>query len=86
MWKAEKARSTLLADRAKLDRAALQVLAVFCFLPLLGEQDLAGAHAWESVFLAQFAIPAWCQSFLYRPYSLNKSRRDFFVFSLLSGY
>lgn len=86
MWKAENARSTLLADRAKLDMAALQVLAVFCFLPLPGELDLEGTHARESIFLAQFTMPAWCLSFLYRPYSLNKSRRDFVVFSLISGY
>lgn len=86
MWKAEKARSALLADKAKLDMGMLLVLAVFCFVPLLGEQDLEGTHAWESIVLAHFAIPVWCLSSLYRPYSLNKNQRDIVVFSLISGY
>ena len=86
MFKCEKARRMLLVDRAKLNMAALLVLAVVCFLPLHAEQDCAGTHAWESLCLAILAVPAWCVAFLYRPRSMVKLGRDAVVFRLLLGY
>lgn len=86
MGEVEEIRHTRLADRTKMMMAALLVLAIFCFLPLHAEQEPAGMHAWESLFLAHFAAPAWCISFLYRPYCLRKYWRDIAVFGLVSGY
>lgn len=80
MWKAEKARRELLVKSARLDMAALLVLAVVCFLPLHGELDCAGTHAWESLLLAYFGLPVWCVAFLYRPRSLVKWGWDVEVF------
>lgn len=86
MWKAEKARRDLLVSRARLNMAALLVLAVCCFVPLHGEQDAAGTHAWESLYLAYFGGPVWCVVFLYRPHSLVKPVRDMVIFGLLLVY
>ena len=86
MFKCEKARRGLLVDNAKLNMAALLVLAVFCLVLLGGEKDCAGTHAWESICLAFCAVPAWCVAFLYRPYSFVKRGRDALVFGLVLGY
>lgn len=86
MFRCEKARRVLLVDKVKLNMAALLVLAVACFLPLHGEQDCAGTHAWESLCLAYFAAPAWCVAFLYRPHCLEKWGRDMVVFGVMAGY
>ena len=80
MWKAEKARRELLVKSARLDMAALLVLSVVCFLPLHGELDCTGTHAWESLLLAYFGLPVWCVAFLYRPRSLVKWGWDVVVF------
>ena len=86
MFKCEKARRVLLVDNARLNMAAMLVLAVFWIVLLGGETDCAGTHAWESICLAFFAVPAWCVAFLYRPYSFAKRGWDALVFGLVLGY
>ena len=86
MWKAEKARYALAVKRAELNTAALLTLAFFCFLPLMGEQDCHGTHAWTSVDLALLGVPVWCIAFLYRGWSFANHRRDMWVYGLLLAY
>ena len=86
MWKAEKARYALAVNRAELNTAALLTLAVFSFLPLMGEQDCNGTHAWESIDLALLGVPVWCIACLYRGWSFKKPRRDIWVYGVLLAY
>jgi hypothetical protein len=86
MWKAEKARYALAVKRAELNTAALLVLAIICFLPLMGEQDCNGTHAWESIDLALLGVPVWCIAFLYRGWCFESHRRDMVVYGLLLVY
>ena len=83
MWKAEKARYALAVKRAELNTAALLTLAFFCFLPLMGELDCNGTHAWTSIDLALLGVPVWCMAFLYRGWSFANHRRDMWVYGLL---
>ena len=85
-WKAEKARYALAVKRAELNTAALLTLAFFCFLPLMGEQDCSGTHAWESIDLALLGVPVWCIAFLYRGWSFTNHHRDMWVYGLLLVY
>ena len=86
MWKAEKARYALAVKRAELNTAALLTLAFFCFLPLMGELDCNGTHAWTSIDLALLGVPVWCMAFLYRGWSFANHRRDMWVYGLLLAY
>lgn len=71
---------------AELISTALLALAVLCFLPLFGELDCSGTHAWESMALASLGIPAWCIAFQYRKQSFMNHRRDAWVYGLLLAY
>lgn len=86
MWRAEKARYALAVKRASLNTAALLTLAVFCFLPLMGEQDCHGTHSWESIDLALLGVPVWCMAFLYRGWCFENHRRDMVVYGALLVY
>ena len=86
MWRCEKARRELAVKSAELNTAALLTLAFFCFLPLMGEQDCNGTHAWESIDLAILGAPVWCIAFLYREWSFRNPRRDMWVYGLLLAY
>ena len=86
MWKAEKARHAMAAKRAELNMAVLLTLVVFCFLPLMCEQDCNGTHAWESIDLAILGTPVWCIAIVYREWSFRNLRLEMWVYGLLLAY